>query len=100
MNKPDFLRWFNRGFWKAFSRKRFPIQIPKMPTEKAALVELVYHDIASARYAPGIPEAELIINKGYGVARTVPVFSIRDYGRSCNTLGSSANDNGPGDKAF
>ncbi len=79
MNKADFLRWFNRGFWKAFSRKAFPIQIPNTRTDKAALLELVYDDIASARYAPGIPEAELVINKGYGVARTVPVFSIRDY---------------------
>lgn len=79
MNKPDFLRWFNRGFWKAFSRKTFPIQIPNTPAEKAELLELVYDDIASARYAPGIPEAELVMNKGYGVARTVPVFSIRDY---------------------
>lgn len=79
MNKPDFLRWFNRGFWKAFSRKTFPIQIPNTPADKAALLELVCDDIASARYTPGIPEAELVMNKGYGVARTVPVFSIRDY---------------------
>ena len=79
MNKADFLRWFNRGFWKAFSRSTFPIEIPKTPTEKAALVESVYDDIASARYAPGIPEAELVMNKGHGVARTIPVFSIRDY---------------------
>lgn len=79
MNKADFLRWFNRGFWKAFSRSTFPIEIPKTPTEKAALVESVYDDIASARYAPGIPETELVMNKGHGVARTIPVFSIRDY---------------------
>lgn len=79
MNKPDFLRWFNRGFWKAFSHSTFPIEIPKTLAEKAALLESVYDDIATARYAPDIPEAELVMNKGYGVARTVPVFSIRDY---------------------
>ena len=79
MNKPDFVRWFNRSFWKAFSQSTFPINIPKTPAEKAALVESVYDDIASARYAPGIPEAELVMNKGHGVARTVPVFSVRDY---------------------
>lgn len=79
MNKPDFLRWFNRGFWKAFTRSKFPIEIPKTPAEKAALLESVYEDIASARYAPGIPETELVMNKGHGVARTIPVFSIRDY---------------------
>lgn len=79
MNKPDFLRWFNRGFWKAFTRRTFPIEIPKTPAEKSELLESIYNDIASARYSPGIPEAELVMNKGYGVARTVPVFSIRDY---------------------
>ena len=63
MNKPDFLRWFNRGFWKAFSHSTFPIEIPKTPAEKAALVESVYEDIASARYAPDIPEAELVMNR-------------------------------------
>jgi hypothetical protein len=79
MNKLDFLRCFNHGFWKAFTRSTFPIEIPKTPAEKTALVESVFNDIASARYAPNIPEAELVMNKGYGVARTVPVFSIRDY---------------------
>lgn len=39
----------------------------------------MYTAIVSARYAPSIPEAEIVINKGYGVARTVPVFSIEDY---------------------
>jgi hypothetical protein len=79
MNKTEFLRWFNRSFWKAFSRSTFPIEIPKTQAEKAALIESAYEDIASARYAPGIPETELVMNKGHGVARTVPVFSIRDY---------------------
>lgn len=79
MNKPDFLRWFNRGFWKAFSRSTFPIELPRTSADRTALVESVYDDIASARYAPGIPEAELVMNKGHGVARTVPVFGIRDY---------------------
>ena len=80
MNKSDFLRWFNnRGFWRAFTRSTFPIDIPKTREGKTALLESVYSDIVSARYAVGIPEAELVINKGYGVARTVPVFSIRDY---------------------
>ena len=29
--------------------------------------------------APSIPEAEIVMNKGHGVARTVPVFCIDDY---------------------
>ena len=79
MNKPDFLRWFNHSFWKAFTRNTFPIEIPKTPADKTTFLESVYNDIASARYAPGIPEAELVMNKGHGVARTIPVFSLRYY---------------------
>lgn len=79
MNKPDFLRWFNRSFWKAFSGRTLPISVPETGADKAALLDSIYNDIASARYAPGIPEIELVMNKGHGVARTVPVFSIRDY---------------------
>lgn len=79
MNKPDFVRWFNRSFWKAFANITIPIAVPKTSAAKTALIDAVYEDIASARYAPGIPEAELVLNKGHGVARTVPVFSIRDY---------------------
>lgn len=79
MNKKDFLRWFNRSFWKAFSGRTLPIVIPETSAEKAALLDAIYSDVASARYAPGIPEIELVKNKGHGVARTIPVFSIRDY---------------------
>lgn len=79
MLKANFLRWFNRSFWKAFSSGTLPIWIPKSETEKKALLEEVYASIVSARYAPGIPEIELVMNKGRGVARTIPVFGIRDY---------------------
>jgi Reverse transcriptase (RNA-dependent DNA polymerase) len=79
MNKNDFMRWFNRSFWKAFSGAALPISIPNTPADKAQLLDEIYQDIASGRYAPGIPEIELVMNKGYGVARTIPVFSIRDY---------------------
>ena len=79
MNKQNFLRWFNRDFWKAFTNKTLPIETPKTQADKAALLESVYNEIATARYAPSVPETELVINKGHGVARTVPVFCIRDY---------------------
>lgn len=79
MNKTDFMRWFNSGFWKAFTNSTFPIVLPKTPAEKAQLLDSVFYEIESARYAPGIPEAELVMNKGHGVARTIPVFSMQDY---------------------
>lgn len=79
MNKSDFSRWFNRSFWKAFSDSTFPIEIPKTEAEKIQLINSVYDDIVSSRYSPSIPEAELIMDKGHGIARTIPVFSIKDY---------------------
>lgn len=78
--KPEhFKRWFNQSFWRVFKDQTFPIHIPKTPNEKAALIDNVYAAISSARYAPSIPEAEIVMNKGHGVARTVPVFCVEDY---------------------
>ena len=74
----QFRRWFNRDFWRALDNPGFPIETPK-PEFRSDLVDRVYHQIVSARYAPSIPEAEIILNKGYGVARTVPVFCAEDY---------------------
>jgi len=79
MKRENFQRWFNRAFWKAFKNRTFPIKIPETENEKNDLIEKVYLSISSARYAPSIPEAELVMNKGHGVARTVPVFCIEDY---------------------
>ena len=78
-NKQDFSKWFNRNFWRGFSRTVFAIDVPNLPEERNSVVESVYDDIKSARYSPNIPEAEIVINKGNGVARNVPVFSVRDY---------------------
>lgn len=79
MKREDFQRWFNSDFWRAFKKGAFPIKIPQTQKEKKDLVEKVFLSIASARYAPSIPEVEIVINKGQGVARTVPVFCIEDY---------------------
>ena len=79
MKLESFARYFNHDFLKAFKNKAFPIKIPKTGKEKADLVKKVYTSISSARYAPSIPETEIVINKGHGIARTVPVFCIEDY---------------------
>ena len=75
----EFKKWFNRDFWKAFKNRPFPIQVPETVADKEATVRKVYDSIVSARYAASIPEAEIVMNKGHGVARTVPVFCIEDY---------------------
>lgn len=79
MKWEDFNRWFNRDFWRAFKDRTFPIHIPKTAAEKETTVRKVFEAVKSARYSPSIPEAEIVMNKGHGVARTVPVFCIEDY---------------------
>ncbi len=75
----NFRRWFNCDFWRAFRNRTFPIRIPKTTDDRLAMVRKVYDSIVSARYTASIPEAEIVMNKGYGVARTIPVFCIEDY---------------------
>jgi hypothetical protein len=79
MKWDDFRRWFNRDFWRAFKNRTFPIKVPESPADREATVRKVYDAIVSGRYAASIPEAEIVANKGYGVARTIPVFCIEDY---------------------
>jgi len=79
MKPEQFKRWFNRSFWRVFNNHSFPIRVPEGPEEKASLIDRVCAAVSSARYAPSIPEAEIVINKGHGVARTVPVLCIEDY---------------------
>ena len=79
MKWKDFNRWFNQSFWRTFKNRTFPIEVPKTAKDKGATVRKVFDAVKSARYAPSIPEAETVMNKGHGVARTVPVFCIEDY---------------------
>jgi hypothetical protein len=79
MKWEQFIRWFNRSFWRAFNNRSFPIRVPGSRAERETTVHKVYDAIISARYAASIPEAEIVANKGYGVARTIPVFCIEDY---------------------
>lgn len=79
MRWEDFSRWFNHDFWRAFKNRTFPIQIPQTSAAKHATIRKVFEAVKSARYAPSIPEAEIVMNKGHGVARTIPVFCIEDY---------------------
>jgi hypothetical protein len=79
MKLKEFSRWFNRDFWSAFRNRTFPIKVPQSRKDREETVQRVYDAIISARYAASIPEAEIVTNKGYGVARTIPVFCIEDY---------------------
>ena len=75
----SFSRWFNNDFWRAFREGNFPIYIPKTKNERNSLIESVYNEVKTSRYAPSLPENEIFMNKGHGVARIIHVFSIKDY---------------------
>ena len=79
MKWEEFKKWFNSDFWRAFKKRTFPISVPESKVDREVTVRKVYDDIISGRYAAAIPEAEIVMNKGHGVARTVPVFCIEDY---------------------
>jgi hypothetical protein len=71
----DFKKYFNNDFWKSFKRLPFDIKIP----EKERFIKLVYDSIVTKRYYPSTPIRYIDIDKGNGVARTVPVFDLKDY---------------------
>src|SRR5262245_53537118 len=75
----NFKKWFNRDFWRAFTNLALPIAVPKSKEERDAVVRRVYDSIVSARYAPHLPETEIVMNKGFGVTRNIPVFCVEDY---------------------
>ena len=79
MKWEEFSRWFNHDFWRAFKNRTFLIKIPQTPADKKAKVRDVFKSVQSARYAASIPETKIVMNKGHGVARTVPVLCIEDY---------------------
>lgn len=79
MKWESFRRWFNRDFWRAFRNRTFPIELPENRKQKDDVLRRVFESIRTGRYSPSIPEAEIVTNKGYGVARTTPVFCIEDY---------------------
>ena len=79
MKWDHFKKWFNHDFWRAFKKRTFPIVVPDTAADREMTVRRVYYAIVSARYAASIPEAEIVMNKGHGVARTIPVFCIEDY---------------------
>lgn len=77
--KQRFYSYFDDSFWSAIDDIPIGVEAPLSRHERAELMEATFHDIISSNYAVGTPVAEVIANKGYGVARTIPVFSRKDY---------------------
>jgi len=74
-----FKQYFNRDFWKAFQDKQSFFDIPKNKTDKDSFIEKLYTEIQERRYYPSIPHCYIDRDKGNGVTRIVPVFTLKDY---------------------
>src|SRR4030042_2921491 len=74
-----FKQYFNRDFWRAFQNKKSLFDIPKNKTEKDLFVEKLYEEIQEGTYYPSVRHSYIDRDKGYGVARVVPVFTLKDY---------------------
>lgn len=72
----DFQEYFNKSFWKSFSNAYHLIGEIK---NKEAIVKSLYEDIKSRNYYPSIPKIFLYEDKGNSIARTIPVFEVKDY---------------------
>jgi len=81
MNLEKFKAYFsnNGDFWRAFKNKEVFLDLPKNATEKKDLVAQVFDSIRNKTYYPSTPIMHLTRNKGNGVSRVIPVFSIKDY---------------------
>ena len=74
-----FKQYFNRDFWRAFQDKQSFFDIPKNKTGKDSFVENLYKEIEERTYYPSVPRCYIDRDKGNGVTRIVPVFTLKDY---------------------
>lgn len=78
-NIKKFKEYFNRDFWKAFRDQKSFFNIPKNKTEKDSFTENLYKEMQERRYYPSIPHCYIDRDKGNGVTRVIPVFTLKDY---------------------
>lgn len=74
-----FKKYFNRDFWRAFQNRPSLFEIPLTKANKDTYIERLYKKIQERKYYPSVPRFYIDIDKGNGVTRIVPVFSLKDY---------------------
>jgi hypothetical protein len=75
----NFAKYFNRDFWKAFQDKDAFFALPKSGSERTEFISNLYTEIKEKRYYPSVPTCNIDRDKGKGVTRIIPIFSIKDY---------------------
>ena len=78
MIKDQFAQYFNAKFWKSIKQLDLPIPIPDEVSKRKEIVNSVFIEIENKTYFPSPPEITLYEDKGGGVARIIPVFSVKD----------------------
>lgn len=78
-NLKKFKNYFNRDFWRAFQNKKSFFEIPKGKDDKDSFIETLYKEIKDRKYYPSIPYCYIDRDKGNGVTRIIPVFTLKDY---------------------
>ncbi len=79
LDEDDFIAFFNKNFWKIFKSKPLNFQVPIDFQKKNQFLKEIFSKIQNRAYTPDLPLLEIIENKGYGVARVIPVFTLQDY---------------------
>src|ERR1035437_2389495 len=74
-----FRQYFNRDFWRAFQDKQSFFDIPKNKKDKDLFIEELYKEIYERKYYPSVPSCYIDRDKGNGVTRVIPVFTLKDY---------------------
>lgn len=63
-------------FWQTIT-KNSSVPLTEIP-KKEDLLKKLYEEIVSSSYKPSDPRAYIMINKGFSIARTLPVFAPKD----------------------
>ena len=69
----------NSDFWRAFKNKEIFLDVPKSVAKKEELILHIFDSIKDKTYYPSTPVMYITRNKGKGVSRIIPVFSVKDY---------------------
>ena len=76
----EFNNYLNRDFWRAFKGKPYFENRPRGREAKREFVEKLYSEIQSWNYYPSTPQHYVELDKGNGVVRITPIFTLEDYG--------------------